>query len=48
MTEGWRGLHNEELHNVYSSSNIIRMMKSRKTRWAAHAARMGGGKESEG
>jgi hypothetical protein len=29
VTGGWRKLHNEELHNLYSSSNIIRMMKSR-------------------
>jgi hypothetical protein len=37
----WRKLHNEELHNLYSSPNIIRMIKSRKTRWAGHVARMG-------
>jgi hypothetical protein len=36
-----RKLHNEELHNLYSSPNIIRMIKSRKIRWAGHAARMG-------
>jgi hypothetical protein len=40
-TGGWRKLHNEELHNLYSSPSIIRMMKSRKMRWAGHAARMG-------
>jgi hypothetical protein len=34
-------LHNEGLHKVYSSSNIIRMMKSRRMRWAGHVARMG-------
>jgi hypothetical protein len=38
---GWRKLHNEELRNVYSSPNIIRMMKSRTMRWAGHVARMG-------
>jgi hypothetical protein len=40
-TGGWRKLHNEELHNLYSSSNIIRMMKSKRMRWARHVARMG-------
>jgi hypothetical protein len=35
----WRKLHNEELHNLYSSPN--RMLKSRTTRWAGHVARMG-------
>jgi hypothetical protein len=34
-------LHNEELHNLYSSPSIIRMIKSRKIRWAGHTARMG-------
>jgi hypothetical protein len=38
---GWRKLHNEELHNLYSSSNIIRIIKSRCMRWAGHVARMG-------
>jgi hypothetical protein len=37
----WKKLHNEELHNLYSSPNIIRMIKSRKMRWAGHVARMG-------
>jgi hypothetical protein len=32
ITGGWRKLHNEELHNLYSSSNIIRMIKSRRLR----------------
>jgi hypothetical protein len=36
----WRKLHNEELYNVYSSPNIIRMIKSRKMRWAGYVARM--------
>jgi hypothetical protein len=36
----WRKLHNEELHNLYSSPNIIRMIKSRKMRWA-DVARIG-------
>jgi hypothetical protein len=37
----WRKLHNEELHNLYSSPNIIRMIKSKRTGWAGHIARMG-------
>jgi hypothetical protein len=40
VTGGWRKLHNEELHNLYSSSSIIRMIKSRRMRWAGHVARM--------
>jgi hypothetical protein len=36
-------LHNEELHNLYSSPSIIRVIKSRRMRWAGHAARMGKG-----
>jgi hypothetical protein len=35
-------LHNEELHNLYSSPSIIRMIKSRRMRWAGHEARIGG------
>jgi hypothetical protein len=38
---GWRKLHNEELHNLYSSPSIIRIIKSRRIRWAGHVARMG-------
>jgi hypothetical protein len=37
----WRKLHNEELHNLYSSPNIIRMIKSKRMRWVGHVARMG-------
>jgi hypothetical protein len=33
-------LHNDELHDLYSSPNIVRMIKSRRMRWAAHVARM--------
>jgi hypothetical protein len=40
---GWRKLHNEKLHNLYSSPSIIRMIKSRRVRWAGHVARMGRG-----
>jgi hypothetical protein len=38
---GWRKLHIEELHNLYSSPSIIRMIKSRRMRWAGHVGRMG-------
>jgi hypothetical protein len=38
---GWSKLHNEELHNLYSSPSIIRIIKSRRMRWAGHVARMG-------
>jgi hypothetical protein len=41
VTGGWRKLHNEELHNLYSSISIIRVIKPRRMRWAAHMARMG-------
>jgi hypothetical protein len=41
VTGEWRKLHNEELHILYSSSNIIRQIKSRKMTWAGHVARMG-------
>jgi hypothetical protein len=40
VTGGWRKLHNEELHNLYPSPSIIRMIKSRRMRWAVHMARM--------
>jgi hypothetical protein len=39
VTGGWRQLHNEELHDLYSSPSIIKIMKSRRTRWAGHVAR---------
>jgi hypothetical protein len=35
---GWRRLHNEELHNLYTSPSIIRVIKSRRMRWAGHVA----------
>jgi hypothetical protein len=41
VTGGWRKLHNEELHNLYSSPSVIRIIKSRRMRWAGHVARMG-------
>ena len=39
----WRRLHNEELHSLFRSLNIVRVIKSRKLRWAGHVARRGGG-----
>jgi hypothetical protein len=41
VTREWRKLHNEELPDLYSSPSIIRMIKSRRMRWAGHVARMG-------
>jgi hypothetical protein len=41
VTKDWRKLHNEELHNLYSSPNIIRMIKSRRVRWAGHVVWIG-------
>jgi hypothetical protein len=41
VTGDWRKLHNAELHNLYSSPNIIRMIKTRRMIWAGHVARMG-------
>jgi hypothetical protein len=38
VTGDWRKLHNEELHNLYSSSNMNRMIKSRRMGWAGHVA----------
>jgi hypothetical protein len=38
---GWRKLHNEELHNLYSPPSIIKMIRSMRMRWAGHVARMG-------
>jgi hypothetical protein len=37
----WRKLHNDELHSLYSSPNIVRVIKSRRMRWAGHMARIG-------
>jgi hypothetical protein len=41
VTGGWRKLHDEELHNLYSSPSIIRMIMFRRMRWAGHVAQMG-------
>ena len=43
VTGGWRKLHNEELNDLYSLPNIVRVVKLRRIRWAGHVARMGGG-----
>jgi hypothetical protein len=40
VTGEWKNLHSGELHNLYSSPDIIRQIKSRRMRWAAHVARM--------
>jgi hypothetical protein len=44
----WRKLHNDELHSLYSSPNIVRVIKSRRMRWAGHVARMGAGRSVYG
>jgi hypothetical protein len=44
VTGEWRKLHNEELRDLYSLPNIVRVVKSRRTRWAGHVARMGEGR----
>jgi hypothetical protein len=41
VTGGWRKLHNKELHNLYTSPSVIRIIKSRRMRWAGHVARIG-------
>jgi hypothetical protein len=41
VTGGWKKLHNEELHGLYSSLSIVRVIKTRRMRWAGHVARMG-------
>jgi hypothetical protein len=44
----WRKLHNEELHDLYSSPTIERVIKSRRMKWAGHVARMGRGESCTG
>jgi len=43
VTEEWRKLHNEKLNDLFSSPSIVRVIKSRRKRWAGHVARMGRG-----
>ena len=44
VTEEWRKLYNEELSDLYSLPNIVRVVKSRRMRWAGHVALMGEGR----
>jgi hypothetical protein len=48
VTGQWRKLHSGELHNLYSSPDMIRQIKSRRMRWAGHVARMGGEQRVQG
>jgi hypothetical protein len=48
VTGGWRKLHKEEIYDLYSSPNIIRLIKSRRLRWEGHVARMGGACSTNG
>jgi len=41
VSREWRKLHNEQLNDLYSSPNIVRVIKSRRMGWAGHIARMG-------
>jgi hypothetical protein len=41
VTGEWRKLHNDEINDMYSSPNIVRVIKSRRMRWTGHVARMG-------
>jgi hypothetical protein len=45
VTGEWRKLHNGEIHNLYSTPDIVRQVKSRRKRWAGHVARMGEGRK---
>jgi hypothetical protein len=45
VTGEWRNLHNEELNDPYSSSNIVRVIKSKRMRWAGHIACMEEGRD---
>jgi hypothetical protein len=44
VTGEWRKLHNEQLNDLYSLPHIVRVVKSRRMRWAGHVARMGEGR----
>jgi hypothetical protein len=45
VMEEWRKLHNGELHNLYSSPDVIRQIKSRRVRWVGHVPRSGEGRD---
>jgi hypothetical protein len=45
--EKWRRLHSEELHSLYRLPNIVRVIKSRRLRWAGHVTRMGKGRSTK-
>jgi hypothetical protein len=45
VTGEWRKLHNEELHNLYSSLTVVWVIKSRKMKWLGHVVRMGRGED---
>ena len=47
VTGEWRKLHNEELRDLYSLPNIVRVVKLRRMRWAGHVARMGEGRGAQ-
>ena len=48
VTKEWKKLHNKELNDLYSSPNIVRVIKSRRMRWAGHVARRGSGEAYTG
>jgi len=48
VTEKWRTVYNEEYNDLYSSPNIVRVIKSRTLKWAGHVARMGRGEAYTG
>jgi hypothetical protein len=48
VTGGWEKLHNEKLRNLYSSPTIIRLIKSRRMRWAGYVTRMKGKRNASG
>jgi len=48
VTREWRKLHNEELHDLYCSKNVIHVIKSRKMRWAGHVERVGESRRMQG
>jgi hypothetical protein len=48
ITGEWRKIHKEDLNYLYSSPNIIRVIKSRRMRWAGHVARMGVSRSADG